>query len=252
MMVLEPILYILLGFILAYIIGSIPFGLVITKVFTKQDITKIGSGNIGATNVLRTGNKKLALFTLFLDVSKGIFAIVVFAYISSILAEVFPSCIPSASNSNIPSPCSDFPFRNFDHVSISNDFSNLISIASLYPLLIGLFAILGHCYPIWLKFKGGKGVATALGVLLAAVPFTGLLTCLTWIISAMAARISSLAAISAMVCAPAFTYTFYGLYPALINVLISLLVIWRHRENIARIRKGTEPKIGDKKDEPEK
>lgn len=194
-------------FVVAYIIGSIPFGLILSKIFGYGDIRNIGSGNIGATNVLRTGNKKLALATLILDASKG--AIFIFF------------CFQFSENINNPTAL----------------------------LFYGLGAILGHCYPIWLKFKGGKGVATTLGVLLAAVPFSGMLACLTWLISAKAGKMSSLAAISAMICAPAYTYALYGLYPALINVLISLLVIWRHCENIARIKKGIEPKIGDKKKE---
>lgn len=191
-----------------YILGSIPFGLIFTKLSGKGDIRKVGSGNIGATNVLRMGNKKLALATLICDALKAVIAISIVA----ILIDIY----------------------RYDE-----------KMALL--LIVGLAAIIGHCYPIWLKFKGGKGVATTLGVLLAAVPFSGMLTCLTWLISAKFGKMSSLAAISAMVCAPAFTYTFYGLYPALINIAISLLVIWRHRENIARIRAGTEPKIGDKK-----
>ena len=214
-MALDGILpFLLLGFFLfSYLIGSIPFGLILAKIFGYGDIRKVGSGNIGATNVLRTGNKKLALATLLLDTSKGIIAILILSLITEGQFYRYPDTLQ----------------RTF--------------IYSLY----GLGAILGHCYPIWLKFKGGKGVATTLGVLLAAVPFAGMLACLTWVVSAMAGRMSSLAAISAMVCAPAFTYTFYGLEPALVNVLISLLVIWRHRENIARIRAGTEPKIDSKK-----
>lgn len=194
--------------VLAYMIGSIPFGLIITKIFGYGDIRSIGSGNIGATNVLRTGNKKLALLTLTLDVAKALPLIIYIYYFSF--------------------PCTD-------------------KISTTYGLLVGLAAILGHCYPVWLKFKGGKGVATTLGVLLAAVPFTGLIACATWLISAKVGKISSLAAISAMIVAPIMTYVFYGMYPALINALISALVIWRHRENIMRIRAGTEPKIGQGK-----
>ncbi len=209
----------------AYLIGSIPFGLILTKIFLKQDITQIGSGNIGATNVLRTGSKKLAAATLLLDAIKGPLAIIFSYYL------VLPMTMHHCAEIDCEGLCECYP----DNITNT-------------PLLIaGLFAILGHCSPVWLKFKGGKGVATSLGVLLAAVPFTGMLACVTWIVSAMAARISSLAAISAMVVAPAFTYTFYGLYPALINTLISLIVIYRHKDNIARIRKGTEPRIGDKK-----
>lgn len=202
--------------LIGYLIGSIAFGLILSKIFGYGDIRKIGSGNIGATNVLRTGNKKLAFATLVLDASKGIIAIYIIYYLNNY---VYESC------------------ERFD----------MAMAHTISYLLVGLFAIIGHCYPIWLKFKGGKGVATTLGVLLAAVPFSGMLACLTWLISAKAGKISSLAAISAMICAPAFTYSFYGLEPAIINIAISLLVIWRHRENIKRIRAGSEPKIGDKK-----
>ena len=194
------------SYVLAYLIGSIPFGLILTKLVLKQDITKIGSGNIGATNVLRTGNKKLALATLILDALKGVAAIFIIYAL-------------------LPQPDHYFTFA----------------------LTVGLFAILGHCFPVWLKFKGGKGVATTLGVLLIAVPFTGALACMTWLLSAFTAKISSLAAISAMILAPAFTYFFHGMDAALINVLISLLVIYRHKENIKRMKAGTEPRIGGKK-----
>lgn len=221
--------YIYGSYFLAYLIGSIPFGLILAKLFGYGDIRKIGSGNIGATNVLRTGNKKLAALTLILDAAKGPLAI---GFVLLIPLNLSP-CEAVDCVQGIKCPCFGEGGYNF---------------WELY-FMPGLFAIIGHCYPIWLKFKGGKGVATTLGVLLAAVPFSGMLTCLTWLISAKAGKISSLAAISAMICAPAYTYALYGLYPALINVLISLLVIWRHRENIARIRKGIEPKIGDKKKE---
>ena len=182
--------------LLAYLIGSIPFGLILTKVFLKQDVRDIGSGNTGATNVLRTGSKKLALLTLILDAFKGMFVIF---FLSSFLP----------------------PFPG-------------------HTLFCGLLVILGHCFPVWLKFKGGKGVATALGVLLAAIPVSGLVMCLTWLISFLATRISSLAAISAMVIAPAVTYGVYGLEAALWTSAISALVIARHHSNIKRLMKGEE------------
>lgn len=180
--------------ILAYLIGSIPFGLVLTKLFLKQDVRSIGSGNTGATNVMRTGSKKLAALTLLLDALKGAVLIWVFAL-----------------------------FQN-----------------PALALLIGFAAILGHCFPIWLKFRGGKGVATTLGVLTAAVPITGLMAIFAWIMSFLATRISSLAALTAMLIAPAVTYGFYGLEPAIVNCVISLLVFVRHADNIKRLRKGEE------------
>ncbi len=200
--------------LIGYLIGSIPFGLILSKAFGYGDIRNIGSGNIGATNVLRTGNKKLAFATLMLDALKGVAAIYTFWLLSRYMEQ----------------PCD-------------------ISRMQLHFIMVGLAAIIGHCYPVWLKFKGGKGVATTLGVLLAAVPFTGLIACVTWLVSAKFGKISSVAAMSAMIVAPPMTYVFYGIYPALINALISALVIWRHRSNIARIRAGTEPRIGDKNKE---
>lgn len=195
----------------AYLFGSIPFGLPLTRAFGLGDIRTIGSGNIGATNVLRTGNKKLAALTLLLDALKGTVPV--------ILVHIIPQSLTGVEQQHIVT-------------------------ASIF---LGLLAMIGHCFPVWLNFKGGKGVATTIGVLLAAVPITGVVTCLGWLVSAKAGKISSLAAISAMVIAPVSTYACYGLYPALINVAISALVIYRHKENIKRIKAGTEPKIGEKK-----
>lgn len=212
--------------IIAYLIGSLPFGLILAKAFGYGDIRKIGSGNIGATNVLRTGNKKLAFATLLLDFLKGF---IIFVLIQPYMEVTTGSC-PQYADADWIANYNEAIYEHF-----------------LLAFTAGLAAIIGHCYPVWLKFKGGKGVATTLGVLLAAVPFTGLIACVTWLISAKFGKISSLAAMSAMIVAPVMTYVFYGIYPALINALISALVIWRHRSNIARIRAGTEPRIGDKK-----
>ncbi|MDH5723415.1 MAG: glycerol-3-phosphate 1-O-acyltransferase PlsY [Alphaproteobacteria bacterium] len=205
----------LLVIFLVYLIGSIPFGLILTKIFCKQDIRKIGSGNTGATNVLRTGNKKLAALTLFLDCGKG--------YLASVLTYAYY-----------------VPYLGYE--------KHFCGDARAY-LALGLLAIIGHCYPVWLKFKGGKGVATALGALLAAVPYAGLAACATWLITAKITKISSLSALVAIAIAPLVTFFVYGSAPAVVCVLITLLVWWRHKENIKRLLNGTEPKIGAKKRE---
>ncbi len=201
-------------FLLAYIIGSIPFGFLLAKIFGYGDIRKIGSGNIGATNVLRTGNKLLALLTLILDGSKGIAAITILFIIPDFFIE------PT---------------------------TELLTYLRNLALLVGLGSILGHCFPIWLKFKGGKGVATALGVFLTTVPYAGIAACLVWLITAKITKISSLSALVALAVSAIITFVFYGTYAAVICVLISALVFYRHKDNIKRIRSGTEPKIGQKK-----
>lgn len=211
--------FVVIGLIAAYLIGSIPFGLVLCRVFGYGDIRKIGSGNIGATNVLRTGNKLLAFLTLVLDSGKG--ALVLILYYSLMRFAVLEGHIDVV------------------HYSVQS----LIA----YGVLLGFSAILGHCFPIWLKFKGGKGVATALGTLLVAVPWTGVLACVTWGIVAGIFRYSSLSALAAMALAPVYTVIFYGPLAGGINVLITLLIFWRHKDNIRRLLAGAEPKIGDKK-----
>lgn len=203
-------------FLFSYLIGAIPFGLIFTKLFTKDDLRKIGSGNIGATNVLRTGNKKLAALTLLCDAIKGA-AVIMF----------ITGGIPSLAKHDI------FFGPEF-----------LIKVG----LFIGIAAILGHCYPIWLKFKGGKGVATALGVLLCAVPISGALACTIWLASAVAFRISSLSALIAIWLTPLITMYFYGVTPAVLTLIVAAIIFWRHRENISRLLSGTEPKIGQKKE----
>lgn len=195
---------------IGYIFGSFPFGFALAALFGYGDIRKIGSGNIGATNVLRTGNKLLAALTLILDSSKGAIAIILW---TGILA-------------------ADFDFSASDKVISS--------------LTIGVGAIIGHCFPVWLKFKGGKGVATTLGVLLAAVPWAGVVACVTWGVVAGFFRISSLSALVAVGVVPIATFLIYGAVPAIVTILIALLVFWRHKENIHRLLKGEEPKIGAK------
>ncbi len=200
----------------SYIIGSVPFGFILSKVFLKQDVRSIGSGNIGATNVLRTGSKKLAFLTLILDAIKG--PIAIFAYI--------------AYATTISSSNTDISYRDFDKVLL---------------LISGFIAIIGHCFPIWLKFKGGKGVATSAGVLLTAVPYAGLAVCAAWLMAVFVFRISSLAALIAAAIAPIATYVLYGQTAALICALITALIFVRHKDNIARLMKGEEPKIKTKK-----
>lgn len=184
----------------AYILGSVPFGVVIAAMFGLGDIRQIGSGNIGATNVLRTGNKFAAFLTLVLDAGKGAIAVLVARAVFGEGAAGFA----------------------------------------------GLFAVLGHLFPIFLKFKGGKGVATFLGTLLALSFPAGLAACAAWLVTAALFRISSLSAIVAVALAPVFTYYFYHLHGALLVAVLSVVVIAKHHANIRRLLKGDEPKIGKK------
>ena len=188
--------------IFGYLIGSIPFGLVLTKRAGLGDIRKIGSGNIGATNVLRTGNKALALATLFLDSGKGAIAVMITYFIADYNA----------------------------------------------AMLAGFFALVGHCYPLWLEFKGGKGVATALGVLIALAPILGSVTCVIWVMTALFSRISSLSALVAIGLTPVISYSFYGESSLSgLCAFIAAIIYLKHRENIKRIFEGNEPKIGQDK-----
>jgi glycerol-3-phosphate acyltransferase PlsY len=183
--------------VLAYLLGAIPFGLVLTRAAGLGDIRAIGSGNIGATNVLRTGNKGLAAATLVLDGLKG--------YLAVVLA------------------------RHFGYPA---------------PLCAGFAVFLGHLFPVWLRFKGGKGVATGLGVLLAEAFPVGLIACLAWLVAAAILRMSSAAALAAFAVAPVAALLLGHFHLALLAILIAALVYWKHGGNIARLRAGTEPKIG--------
>ena len=201
-----------LPFILAalggYLLGSIPFGLVITRAAGLGDVRNIGSGNIGATNVLRTGRKDLALATLLLDAGKAGIALLLARWLSG-----------------------DIPQR------------------TEIELLAGGAAFVGHCYPVWLGFKGGKGVATFFGVLFAGIWPLGVLAGVTWLAAATIFRYSSLAALSAAAITP-LAALIGGFSTAQIGFALALavLIFWRHRANIARLRAGTEPRIGaDKK-----
>ena len=188
--------------LISYLIGSIPFGLLLTRAAGLGDIRSIGSGNIGATNVLRTGNKKLAAATLILDGAKGAVAVA--------LAKHFGD----------------------------NDLA----------LIAAIFSILGHIFPIWLKFKGGKGVATTLGMLLVLAPWTCLIACLTWLAVAFTARVSSLSALIALALTPLTSFLLYhDTRLSIVCLLVAILVFYTHRANIKRLLEGEEPKIGKKK-----
>jgi acyl phosphate:glycerol-3-phosphate acyltransferase len=192
---------------LAYLLGSIPFGLILTRLTGAGDLRSIGSGNIGATNVLRTGNKGLAAATLLLDVGKGFIAV----------------WVTSAGYTGPP-----------DFIPFVMDTST------------ALFAVLGHCFPIWLRFKGGKGVATTMGVALGLAWPVGLAYALVWLGMLAVTRISSLAGMSAAVAAPVAALLTGQPRLAPVLAAIAVVVLILHRENIARLRSGTEPKLGSK------
>lgn len=194
-------LAILLTAAIAYLLGSIPFGLVITRAAGLGDLREIGSGNIGATNVLRTGNKPAALATLLLDAGKGGIAV--------LLARAL----------------------------IGEDAAQTAA----------LFSFLGHLFPVWLGFKGGKGVATFIGTLLALAWPAGLAVCATWAATAFVSRISSLSALVAAALAPVWLILFDQGEMVLLATVLAALVWLRHTANIRRLRDGTEPKIGAKK-----
>ncbi len=184
-----------------YLLGSIPFGLLLTKFAGAGDIRCIGSGNIGATNVLRTGRKSLALLTLLLDGGKGAAAVLLAA-----------QCAPGVE------------------------------------AWVGLAALLGHLFPVWLKFKGGKGVATSLGILLALAWPVGLAALALWILTAAAFHYSSLGALVALGLSPLAAYAFEYHDIISLTVVIAALVAYKHAHNIRRLWNHTEPKIGDKRD----
>ena len=184
--------------VMGYLLGSVPFGLIWSQVFALGDLRKTGSGNIGATNVLRTGNKLAAVLTLVFDMAKGALAVLVAYHFYG------------------PYAC----------------------------LIAGLGAMLGHLYPIWLNFNGGKGVATFLGVMLAVNFLVGLLCCATWLITAAAGRISSLAALITALAAPLWMYVFQSGSAVWLAVALGALIWMRHAANIQRLLRGAEPKIG--------
>jgi acyl phosphate:glycerol-3-phosphate acyltransferase len=186
--------------LLGYLLGSIPFGLLLTKLFQAGDLRSIGSGNIGATNVLRTGRKGLALATLLLDGGKGAVAVLLANYWFA----------PDAA------------------------------------IVAGMMVVIGHNFPMWLKFEGGKGVATTLGVLLALSWPVGLATAGTWLLIAAVFRYSSLAALVSFVASPIYMLLFADANKAVLAVLLAVLCFVRHHENIKRLVAGQESKIGQK------
>jgi len=189
----------LFGLVLGYLFGSIPFGLILTRIANKKDLRKIGSGNIGATNVLRTGSKWLAALTLILDCLKATAAIVVSRLLFG------PDSVAFAAAG----------------------------------------AFVGHLYPIWLRFRGGKGVATLLGILIALLWPAALVYAAVWLFLLLTLRISSLAGMTAVITAPIVAVALHSPY-ALMLLGFAVLVLWKHRENIFRLTKGTEPRIGSK------
>lgn len=190
----------LLALALGYLLGSIPFGLVLTRLFGKGDIRKIGSGNIGATNVLRTGSKPLAALTLILDCLKATAAIV----LARLLWGTDVQAVAAAG------------------------------------------AFIGHLYPVWLRFRGGKGVATLLGVLIGLQLWpAAAIYAAVWILLLLTLRISSLAGMTAAVAAPIVAAALHSIYFTLLLGFV-VLVLWKHHENILRLMKGTEPRIGTK------
>ncbi|PRY93600.1 acyl-phosphate glycerol-3-phosphate acyltransferase [Hasllibacter halocynthiae] len=184
---------------LAYLLGSVPFGIVMARLFGLGDLRRIGSGNIGATNVLRTGNRLAAFLTLVLDAGKGAIAVLA---------------------------------------------ARALLGAGDAAQVAGFFAFLGHCAPVWLRFRGGKGVATFLGTALALAWPVGLAACATWLAGAALTRISSAAALLAAALAPVWALLLGRPDAVVLFALLGALVWWRHRPNIARILRGEEPRIG--------
>jgi glycerol-3-phosphate acyltransferase PlsY len=188
--------------VLGYLLGSIPFGLILTRLGGAGDIRAIGSGNIGATNVLRTGRKGLAAATLLLDGAKGACAVLLGA--------------------NLP----------------------VLHVVPAAGLWAGGFAVIGHMFPVWLRFRGGKGVATGLGVALAACWPEGALMCGIWLVGAKVTKISSASALSAFILSPFIAWSVGGPAQAILALVVAILVLARHHANIRRLLSGTEPRIG--------
>ncbi|GAB4539237.1 MAG: glycerol-3-phosphate 1-O-acyltransferase PlsY [Ruegeria sp.] len=184
--------------VIGYLMGSIPFGMLVARLMGLGNLRKIGSGNIGATNVLRTGNKAAAALTLLFDAGKGALAVLLARAVAGEVA----------------------------------------------AQVAALAAFVGHCYPVWLGFKGGKGVATFLGLWLALDWRVGIACCLTWLVAAAIWRISSIGALAAAALSTIWITLLTNGATFALGAVLTLLIYWRHRENLARIKAGTEPKIG--------
>jgi acyl phosphate:glycerol-3-phosphate acyltransferase len=231
----NPILLTAMMLGLGYVLGSIPFGLLLTRAAGLGDVRTIGSGNIGATNVLRTGNKKLAALTLLLDMLKGTVAVLLGVWIAAWLAaEAHIATAPLGSSVG----------------GIGAEI--VVAKARAQPLVVsaglmaGLGAFLGHIFPVWLGFKGGKGVATYIGVLIAYSWQAALVFGAVWLAVALALRYSSLAALVATMVVFLYLAATSGPFVTPIVAVISALLFWKHRENIRRLTAGTESKIGAK------
>jgi glycerol-3-phosphate acyltransferase PlsY len=192
-----------IAFAIGYALGSIPFAYLVTRLFGLGDIRSVGSGNVGTTNVLRTGNKLAAALTLLGDVGKGVVAVL-----------------------------------------LAKEFGEWAAMAAA----LGAFA--GHIFPVWLNFKGGKGVATYLGILAALDLHVALITAATWIVTALVARISSLSALVAAALSPLYMLVLGPAAYAIGAAILAGLIFVTHRDNIARLRAGTEPRIGARKEQP--
>ncbi len=186
----------ILGIIIAYLLGSVPFGLVLTKLMGRGDLRKVGSGNIGAANVMRVGGLRMAGLVWILDMAKAIAAVLI---------------------------------------------GNAIG-GDVFGVLCGFFAVVGHCFPIWLKFHGGKGVSCFFGILLAINPVIFILCGIEWLVVALTFGYSSLAALVVFLVAPIFGFAI-GFWVGMVMVAISLVCFWRHSENIGRLVGGTESKL---------
>lgn len=187
---------------IGYLLGSVPFGMVVARVMNLGNLREIGSGNIGATNVLRTGNKTAAALTLILDAAKGAIALLLARYFAG------------------------------------EDAAQLAAV----------MAMIGHCFPVWLSFQGGKGVATFLGIMLAYALPVGLACCAAWLVGAFLWRISSMGALFSASISTIILLVLGSGTALIMGFILTIVIFYRHRENIQRVRNGTEPKIGAKKD----